>query len=378
MKRLVLMLSLAAQVAFGATQLEALRGGASAARAQVSATRTAQLQGQAELNKLATRIEELKSRAKGKLLPGSELDSALKKSQELSQSLTSTAAALSTQESSLEAANLALLSELSNELQRLRADFDRASDRTARTRLISQLRSLRAEREKVRAGLPSAKLPALEAVKPSDDPEDLLEQADLLKDNEDKVRKQLQALEKRITEAKEERDLDSRVKQFLGDEALFDESDRRLRVTRTTDTPPHGGEASQTDSTAGAAPGPAKFSAGDPTPPSAFGLTPMAQDTRNPQVPAPGSNSTTGLQPPPVSALGGRNGDPSSDSSKGTPQAHSVTGSDSRPNVGNRVAGNDEDDDLEDLEIQRAKLKGLADELKVRAAQLQQKAAQLK
>src|SRR5438132_790421 len=82
-----------------------------------------------------------------------------------------------------------------------RGDFDRQTDRAARTRLIGQMRGLRAEREQVRAALPAAKLPALEAVRPSDDPEDLLEQADLLKDNEDKVRKQLQTLEQRIAEA---------------------------------------------------------------------------------------------------------------------------------------------------------------------------------
>src|SRR5262245_44622626 len=116
MKRLLLTLfCLVAPVAFGATQLEALRAGASAARAQVSSTRSATLQGQGELNKLATRIEELKAQAKGKLLPGSELDSALKRSQELSASLTASSAALSSQESALESANLALLNELSNE-----------------------------------------------------------------------------------------------------------------------------------------------------------------------------------------------------------------------------------------------------------------------
>ena len=70
------------------------------------------------------------------------------------------------------------------------------------------------------------------ALKASDDPEDLLEQADLVKDNEDKVRKELKTVEKRIAEAKEERALDTRVRQFMGEDALFDEQDRRLRVHR--------------------------------------------------------------------------------------------------------------------------------------------------
>lgn len=381
MKRMLLTLfCLFAPVAFGATQLEALRTGASAARAQVSATRSTQLQSQAELNKLAGRIEELKAQAKGKLLPGSELDSALKKSQELSASLTESAAALSSQQNALEAANLALLSELSNELNRLRADFDRQTDRNVRTQLISKLRSLRSEREQVRAALPAAKLPALEAVKPSDDPEDLLEQADLLKDNEDKVRKQLQALEKRISEAKQERDLDNRVRQFLGDEALFDESDRRLRVTRETTVANTPADPASTPNGESAFQPPARFSAGQNSfADSNFSAT--ADKVSSPQAGA------TGVPPPPGSLGNGSRG--SSDELGpggfgGTPNTgsttRSVSGSDVRPNVGNRLAGGqgEDDDDLEDLEIQRAKLKGLAEELKARASQLQKKAAQLK
>ncbi|MBK7859289.1 MAG: TetR family transcriptional regulator [Archangiaceae bacterium] len=371
MKRLVLTLfCLLAPVALGATPLEALRASAGAARAQVSTTRTAQLQGQAELNKLAGRIEELKAQAKGKLLPGSELDGALKRSQELSESLTTTAAALSTQEASLESANLALLSELSSELGRLRAEFDRSEGREVRTRLISQLRGLRAEREKVRATLPAAKVPALEALKPSDDPEDLLEQADLLKDNEDKVRKQLQTLEKRITEAKEERDLDNRVRQFIGDESLFDESDRRLRVTRVETRQPVGAGATP-DSSPAPAP-PARFAAGESADPAAFSAIDKAA--------APQASPATGQQPP--TAMGGLAGGSrgnTEDARNNPPQSRAVSGSDARPNVGSKgVAGHEEDDDLEDLEIQRAKLKGLAEELKARAAQLQKKAAQLK
>jgi hypothetical protein len=371
MKRVMFtLLCLVAPVAFGATSLEALRASASAARAQVSSTRAAQQQGQAELDKLGAQIEALKARAKGKLLPGGELDAALKKSQELSASLTSSASALSSQEGTLETANLALLSELSNELSRARADFDRQTDRAARTQLIARMRKLRAEREQVRATLPAAKVPALEAVKPSDDPEDLLEQADLAKDNEDKVRKQLQALEKRIAEAKEERDLDNRVRQFLGDEALFDESDRRLRVTRT-ETPaaqPAAPLVQQTDSAPPPPPqaqgGSVHYSAGAPPaqPNVSFGLNPAGRaDTpaANPTGGSADTGKTTGPQPQPASP-------------------RTVVGSDQRPQVGGHVSGHDEDDDLEDLEIQRAKLKGLAEELNARATQLQKKAQQLK
>ncbi len=381
---LFVLLALWAPPALSATQLEALRANAQAARAGVNGTRASQLQAQGELNKLAARIEELKAKQKGKLLPGSELDEALKRSQELSTSLTSTASSLSTQEAGLESANLALLSELSNELNRLRSDFDRQTDRAARRSLIEKMRRLRTERDQVRAMLPAAKLPALEAVKPSDDPEDLLEQADLVKDNEDKVRKQLQEVEKRIAEAKSERDLDNRVRQFLGDEALFDESDRRLRVTRTTT------EAAQQSDVRGpeaASPPPntPRYSAGEAAPGGFGGVGPSADKTAAPpQASNFDSSAQTGVQNTPPGSLGGAGGTRNTaptDVPKGfsSPVQRNVSGADSRPTPGGRIAGGgDDDDDLEDLEIQRNKLKGLADELKARAVQLEKKAAQLK
>lgn len=385
MKRLLLTLfCLTAPVAFGATQLEATRSNAQSARAQVTGTRQTQFQGQAELNRLASRIEELKAQQKGKLLPGSELDAALKRSQELSATLTQNASALAAQQNALESANLALLSELSNELNRLRADFDRTTDRATRSKLIEKMRTLRGEREQVRNALPAAKLPALEATKPSDDPEDLLEQADLLKDNEDKVRKQLQVLEKRIAEAKQERDLDNRVRQFLGDESLFDESDRRLRVSRTVNEAPL--DRQNDPSPASPAPPPVGLQAGAQGAESDFasGLSPSAAAENKTAMP-----STGGVQPPTTGQFGNApgsrgSGEPTAGAgsfgdSKSVPSfQRSIGGSDVRPNVGGNVAGNDEDDDLEDLEIQRAKLKGLAEELKARATQLEKKAAQLK
>ena len=85
--------------------------------------------------------------------------------------------------------------------------------------------------------LPAAKLPTLDTVRPSDDPEELLEQADLLRDNEEKLRRELKTLEARIAERRDEAELDRRVQRFMGEESMFDDSDRRLRVQRTVTTP---------------------------------------------------------------------------------------------------------------------------------------------
>jgi hypothetical protein len=62
----------------------------------------------------------------------------------------------------------------------------------------------------------------------------------------------------------------------------------------------------------------------------------------------------------------------------GAPGTKVTSGSDARPIVGGqRIAGGD-DDDLEELEVQRLKLQGLAGQLQQKAAELEKKAAQLK
>jgi hypothetical protein len=202
-------------------------------------------------------------------------------------------------------------------------------------------------------------------VRPSDDPEDLLEQADLLKDNEDKVRQQLKSLEKRITEAKEERELDGRVRQFLGEESLFDEQDRRLRVRR------------ESVEAAGAAPA-NRYSAGEgnqkTTADSMNGFESTSPAPPNgPTGPFGGSGPQAGGLNDPGNARGTDSPVPGT-----APTVRTVQGNDARPTLGGqRIAGGD-DDDLQELEIQRNQLKGLADQLRSRAAELQKQAGQLK
>lgn len=343
--------------AFGATSLDAMRASSRSVRDQVSQLRAEQLKKRSELSVLSSRIETLKAQSKGRLLPGGELDTALKASQELSGALTDLAQQVSTRETELETANLALLDALSGELNRLRTDFDRQTDRGVRKGLIDQMRKLRAERDALRATLPAAKLPTLDAVKPSDDPEELLEQADLLRDNEEKLQKELKALESRIAERRDEAELDRRVQRFMGEESMFDDQDRRLRVQRTTPlenaTPPQAGGAN------------------NPNEPGVGAQYSGAQDTAGGFTPS-NTNAATDRSPTTPPPLGGLD--------QGGVAIHS--GSDARPQVG---AGNGSsstiatgDEDLEDLEVQRAKLKGLAEELKKKASELEKRASQLR
>ena len=252
---LLLIAAVGAAPAHAASGLESARTEAGSARERVDQVRAQQMALRSELNQVAARIEALKERSKGALLKGGELESSLRRSQQLSRLLTDAAQRLSQAEAELERNNLALLSALSAELEALRNRWEGITDRQARTELLRRMREIRAEREQVRAGLPAERVPSLE-VRGSDDPEDLLEQANALRDSEDKVRQQMKALQLRIAEIHREHELDRRMSDFLGEERLFDEQDRRLRSASaasrtgspTADTAAPGGVFSATAS----------------------------------------------------------------------------------------------------------------------------------
>lgn len=365
---LLLLACLTALPVLGAGPLDALRAQSRAARDEVTALRAQQLSRRNELSALSARIETLKAQSKGRLLPGGELDAALKQSQELSGSLSTLAGQLSTREQALETTNLSLLDALSAELGRLRAEFDRAADRQVRAQLIEAMRRVRGERDALRQSLPATRVPSVD-LKPSDDPEELLEQADRLRDSEEKLRRDLKALESRIAERRDEADLDRHVQRFMGEESMFDDGDRRLRVRQTTttsSTAPLGNPATDTNTSANegaqqtsAAPETStSVGSGGPNPP-ATGLF----DGVSPAFgPSPGANEARG-------------GDGQLD-----PASIRVTnGSDARLQAGNVRAGLnvDLDGDLKHLEAEKARLQGLAGQLSKKAAELEKRAAEL-
>lgn len=269
--------------AWAASGLDVARAQAQAARTGVRSLRERQQALRGELNGLASRIETLKAERQGKLTSSGELDQALRRSQELSGELTGLAQSVAAAESESERAHMALHAALSEELTRVKAAWDSTSDRQERAQLVSRLRELRSERDAVRAALPASKLPALGPADSSDDPEDLLEQADALRDSEDKVKQRLGALKARISELREERDLERRMNDFLGEEAMFDEQDRRMRLRLNSN---QGVEVVQTPTTRG----PPSFQVGHPD---------SADPPTEPTAPSPtGSvdNSTSSLR----------------------------------------------------------------------------------
>jgi hypothetical protein len=344
---------------WAASGLDAPRTEAQEGRARVRELREHQQALRAELNTLAGRIEQLKAEQKGRLVAGSELEKALRRSQELSGQLTGLAQSLAGAESEAERRNLALHTALSDEFARVLAAWDATSDRRARAALLERMRTLRAERDAVRSALPPSQVPALSAAATSDDAEDLLEQADALRDTGDKVHQRLQALRARLTEVREERELERRMSDFLGEESMFDEQDRRLRLS--VDSTTKSISVSATPRSGGnlfADPMRDEVSSG------AGGAVPPSSDVPGP---TPGAPTTPGASPPPTSPV------------TSTPTTYQA--SDSRPQVGTvraQVLASDFPEDVRSLEQEAARLESLARELDSRADSLEHRARELR
>lgn len=331
------------------TGLESARAKAQAARTEVRTLRERQQALRGELNGLAERIATLKDERQGKLTSGAELDQALKRSQELSGTLTGLAQSVASAEGESERAHLALHAALSEELARVKAAWDGTEDRQERARLVARMRELRTERDAVRAALPASQVPELGRADASDDPEDLLEQADALRDSEDKVKQRLKTLKARITEVREERDLERRMNDFLGEESMFDEQDRRLRLRVNSNL------AVEVEKTPVPRGSPSFGGAQEDQSP-----TPVHAPPEAPSLPEmPGGGSTTGddMVADPIRASDHR------------PQVDSIRAQ--------QLAAGDFDD-LAALEAEAKKLESLAHELDSRASSIERRVRELK
>jgi hypothetical protein len=128
------------------------------------------------------------------------------------------------------------LIKLYDELVEQAAAAAHAADRTRQAEQLKVLGKARAEREALRAELP------LSPVKPllisswdllaSDDPNELRERADVVRDEHDRYRKQLAALDQRIADLEAEVRLNRELRDFVGEQALFGEESRTLRLSQ--------------------------------------------------------------------------------------------------------------------------------------------------
>jgi hypothetical protein len=207
------------------------------ARKEVVRQRT-QLAGR--LSKLASQIKQRKAgRKEGGILPDLPLQEMLRRSRELSDTLT-----LITRE--MEALNQAR----KDRLQKLGLIYDRLVDRTARSirkasgarkaELLKSLAEFRSQRDRIRRELmphPKARPPIqTEELLASNDPDELRERADAVRDEQDRLRRRLKWVERRIAQVQADRRLEREMQDFQEDQALFGEEGRILGMTRTKTT----------------------------------------------------------------------------------------------------------------------------------------------
>lgn len=273
----------------------------------------------AELDELARRIEERKAATRGGGLPDGELIELLQRSQALADEV---AAAHREEEQARRLHRAALEARLAALEERRKV----AAVEEERSAIRRELEALEPRRE-AQVALPRT---------PADDPDEAREQADLLRDQRDRVLAQLSQVRGRIEEAREEELLARELRDFVDENDLFDESERVMRAARN---------AASGDATAGA-PEPGRD--GD-TEADGFGNTPLDPGTA-PPAPTPSQTTLriTGSRP--------------------------LTGAEL---TGRRIPALEGDESLQELLERAAALEALAEELDRRAAELEQRARAL-
>jgi len=366
------MLASAAQAA----GLPQLRTEVTSAGGKVTTARNQRLQLQASLDQLAQQIEARKAAKPGKLFGDAQLDDLLKQSQAISSQMTDALKAENEAEELLRGGQARMVDELDAELARLRSRWDAAKTREERQGLVGQLKSLRAERDSLRRSMPATPVPQL-SDRPSDDPEELLERADALLDGEDKLRREEQALTRRIQELKAERELERRMNEYLSEDSLFDEHDRRLSVTRSAgvagadydsrSSPTASAPKTTSDTTPSVSPPPSANEASHDV--STPGGTPQAgfADGEDHWSTGPGEGPTSGG----TSTPGRQDG-------ASAVAAPRVDVTQTPPERRTSIAPYSEDEGLDELLGRRAQIQKIADEMHRKATEAAEKAKALK
>ncbi len=266
------------------------------------------------LESLARAIETRKAAgAGGGLLPDFRLQADLRTSQELAEAISLLNRELDQLDGAYRA-RLARLGALYDEAVEGTVGALRSAGGAARGDLARVLARLRAERDDVQRRLspghaprdPGAPEPGADLLA-SDDPEELAERADAVRDEQDKLRQKLALLDGRIASLDRELRLDREMRDFLTDQDLFGEQSRVLRVPRASEAAKDdGAQGGRTDSPPGAvgegnvdmaydgAADPQPAEPNDPTQPPPDGRLPVGvPDTASS---APGADRPLGLQ----------------------------------------------------------------------------------
>ena len=200
-----------------------------AAHQKVEALLADQARLRSSLNEVSAKVAQEKAAERARVVPSSQLQADLRQAQALSDSLDPLAKQLDAAQAEAKAKDAALVNALDAELARTEQAWSATKDPAQRAALVQQVRALDAERERLLPRLPEQRAVVVKVE--GDDPADLLAQADALRDSEDKIRRQLAELDRRLAEAKQTRELDRRMNELGADEAMFDEQGQ-LRSAR--------------------------------------------------------------------------------------------------------------------------------------------------
>ncbi|HUU03982.1 MAG TPA: hypothetical protein VM425_21275 [Myxococcota bacterium] len=192
----------------------------------------------AGLEKLARGIEKRKAaRGNRDLLPDLTLQDMLRRSQESAKKLTM----LNRELDALNAVRGKQLIKLAGLYDELAGKTSRAVRLAAgdkKASLVKALMRLRRERQAIGrellAGVERAAPLETDDLLASDDPDELAERADAVRDEQDRLRRKLSYLDERIADAGAQVRLDLQMRDFVADHELFGEESRVLKVTRTT------------------------------------------------------------------------------------------------------------------------------------------------
>jgi hypothetical protein len=191
-----------------------------------------------ELDSIAQRIENKKKENPSTgLLPDFEMQNLLSRSQELSTQWTKIHRELETLELA-RAQKLQLLSRTYDQrIETLRKSIPQAEP-SKQGEMLSLLTTLRRERDLIREKIakPVILLAPVstsdEQLLSSDDPEELSERADAVRDEQDRLRRQLTRVNQRVDQIEAETRIDRELRDFIGDQNLFAEDSKTLRLSQ--------------------------------------------------------------------------------------------------------------------------------------------------
>lgn len=195
-----------------------------------------------KLDVLNRRIESLKrehaGRGSGPRWSSPTLEASLQDSQELSKLLSQKAEEERQAEQLVLQRRDRLTSALDQEIERLHATWDKIDLDKLNKILVPRLRALYSERRALLQTPAPASTSSKEALlnlspRDTDDAMLLSEMADAFLDSEDKLRREEKALAQHIEQLVNEQELERRLAALMEEDALFDETERRISLVRS-------------------------------------------------------------------------------------------------------------------------------------------------